>query len=582
LERRLAAILAADVVGYSRLMEQNEADTFERLRAHRKELFEPEIKRHQGRIFKLVGDGLLAEFASVVNAVECATILQQAMAERNAGLADARRIDVRIGVNLGDVIVEGDDVHGDGVNIAARLEGFAAPGGICISDDAHRQIRDKLDAAFHDAGEQHLKNISRPVRIWKWTGATDPRSQGTASSQSTARDERTSIAVLPFLMLSSAAANEHLADSITEDLTTELSKIDSLFVISRTSALAYKGRGVRAAQVGEEIGADYIVEGSVQTAGNSVRVNAQLIETKGGGHLWAERFDGSLDSIFQFQDKITQKVVSALEVRFSGGEQVLLWRAEAADATAYEHFLRGRAYYKEYSRAGNARAKPEFQAALAITPTFIAAMVGLARTHIEDATFGWSPGREASLGEARRLLDSALSLNENHAMARAELAHFLMISGDYEAARQQVQRATSIDPNSAEAQNVTAFICLCLSLPREALKYARKAIQLNPGAPEFYLIVIADAYIMLKRYEEALPLLRRIVARRPSWITARVLLVICHEAMGRHYEACDAVKEIIEMSSSFNIARWRRCLLNPNRPDVEESAMMLRAAGLPE
>jgi adenylate cyclase len=386
---------------------------------------------------------------------------------------------------------------------------------------------------------------------------------------------------LPFMNLTSTSGHEHLADGITEDLTTELSKIDNLFIVSRTSAFAYKGKAIRATQIGEELGADYIVEGSVQTAGNSVRINAQLIETRGGGHLWAEKFDGSLDAILQFQDQITQKVVSALEVRFSEGEQVRLWRDEAADVRAYEHFLRGRAYYKEYSRAGNARAKPEFQAALGITPRFVSAIVGLARTHIEDATFGWSASREGSLAEAKRLLDGALSINENHATARAELAHILMVSGDYDAAREQGQRAISIDPNSAEAQNVTAFIFLCLNLPREALQYARNAIRLSPGAPEFYLIATADAYMMLRRYDEAVPLLERILARRPRWIMARASLAICHETMGRHDEAHRIAMEILEMSSSFSVSRWRRCLINPDRPDICESARMLEAAGLP-
>jgi adenylate cyclase len=583
MQSRLAAILAADMVGYSRLMGTDAAGTVVRQKANRKELIDPAIDSHHGRIFKATGDGFLVEFSSIVDAVSCAVKIQRLMGATQAEVPEDRRIYYRIGINLGEIIEDEGDIFGDGVNIAARIEGLAPRGGLCVSDTVHENLRSQLDISFEDLGEQSLKNIERRVRIWKWSDNSSPSIKESASGgRSSSKEDRTSIAVLPFMNLASTSDHEHLADGITDDLTTELSKIDSLYIVSRTSAFAYKGKTIRATQIGEELGADYIVEGSVQTAGNSVRINAQLIETRGGGHLWAEKFDGSLDAILQFQDQITQKVVSALEVRFSEGEQVRLWRDEAADARAYEHFLRGRAYYKEYSRVGSARAKPQFQAALGITPRFVSAITGLARTHIEDATYGWSASREASLAEAKHLLGSALSMNENHATAHAELAHLLMVSGDYEAARKQAQRATSIDPNSAEAQNVTAFVLLCLNLPGEALSYARNAIRLNPGAPEFYLIVMADAYVMLRRYDEALPLLKRILARRPSWIMARALSVICHEAMGRHDEAHKVASDISEMSSSFGIRRWRRCLHNPDRPDINESAKMLEAAGLPE
>jgi class 3 adenylate cyclase/TolB-like protein len=603
--RRLAAILAADVVGYSRLMGIDEEGTLAALKAHRRELIDPLITQHQGRIVKTTGDGLLIEFPSIVDAVRCAVVMQQGMESRNANVDESHRIRFRIGINVGDVIVEGDDIFGDGVNVAARLEALAEPGHICVSATVREHVAEKLPIGFADLGEHRVKNIARPVHVFRIeTRTIDFEDSGEETLKhserkvrisrpggvgSTTREisvpmkaGRTAIVVLPFMNLGSTSAQEHLADAITEDLTTGLSKIDSLFIISRTSAVAYKGKAISATEIGEELGADYIIEGSVQTAGNSVRINAQLIETRGGGHLWAEKFDGTLDAIFQFQDRITQKVVSALEVRFSEGEQIRLWREEAADAGAYDHFLRGRAYYKEYSRAGNARAKPEFQAALEITPRFVSAIVGLARTHIEDANYGWSSSREGSLAEGKRLLDRAFSINAAHGSAHAELAHFLMISGNYEAARERVLQAISIDPGSAEAQNTAAFVFLCLNLPREALKYARTAIELNPHAPEFYLIVMADAYMLLRRYDEALPLLETILAHRPGWIMARALLAICHEATGQHEEAHKIAMEISEMSPRFSVTRWRRCLHNPDRPDIDDSARMLELAGLPK
>src|SRR5262245_49416624 len=367
MRRRLAAIIAADMVGYSRLMGADAAGTVARQKSSRKELIDPAIDSHHGRIFNTTGDGFLAEFSSVVDAVNCAIEIQLIMGDRQLDLPEDRRIYYRIGINLGEIIEDEGNIFGEGVNVAARIEGLAPPGGICVSDTVHDNLRSQLDISFEDRGEHTLKNIERRVRVWKWNDVSSLRVKRTAlDNRSSAKADRPTIVVLPFMNVAGTSGHEHLADGITEDLTTELSKIDNLFIVSRTSAFAYKGKAIRATQIGEELGADYIVEGSVQTAGNRVRINAQLIETRGGGHLWAEKFDGTLDAIFQFQDRITQKVVSALEVRFSEGEQIRLWREEAADAGAYDHFLRGRAYHKEYSRAGNARAKPEFQAALEI------------------------------------------------------------------------------------------------------------------------------------------------------------------------------------------------------------------------
>jgi adenylate cyclase len=545
-------------------------------------LIDPIISSHRGRVFKTTGDGFLVEFSSIVDAANCAVAIQRDIADKQNDAPAESRISYRIGIHSGEIIEDEGDIFGDGVNVAARIEVLAPPGGICVSDTVRENLRAQLDITFEDIGRQALKNIDRKIQVWRWRGDAAPTAKGPAGDGlAQPGREQTTIAVLPFLILSSTPGHEHLADGITEDLTTCLSKIESLFVVSRASAFAYKGKAMRATQIGQELGADHIIEGSVQTAGNNVRVNVQLTETQSGGQLWAEKFDGSLDNILQFQDQIAQRVVAISEVRFSEGEQVRLWHDEAADVRAYEHFLHGRALYKEYSRGSNSRARPEFQAARAITPRFVSAIVGLARTHIEDATYGWSANRAASLAEAKRLLDDAFSINDSHASAHAELAHYYMVARDYAAAHEQGSIARALDPNSAEAQNVMAFIFLCLNQPKEALTAARNAMRLSPGAPEFYLIATADAQMMLQRFDEALPLLARILGRRPRWLMARAMATICLEALGRHDEAHAMATELLELSPNFSVQRWRRCLHNPDRPDTAQSAAMLKAAGIP-
>ena len=583
MQRRLAAILAADMVAYSRLVSDDESSTLERQKAHRKDLIEPVIAAYNGRIVKTTGDGFLAEFSSVVDAVNCAVEIQRKMRERENDIPETSRIRYRIGINLGEIVFDDNDIFGDGVNIAARLEGLAQSGGLCISDIVHENLRLKLDFRFDDLGERPLKNIARKIRVWQWNDDGAAVSDaGTPQVSLAPENERTSIIVLPFVNMSNAEGSDHLADGITEDLTTALSKIESLYVVSHTSAFARKGHAASTARIGEKLNVQYVVEGSIRTARDRVRINAQLIETNGGGHLWAEKFDGAMDGVFEFQDEIIQKVVSALEVRLSEGEQVRLWRQDSKHPLAYEHFLRGRANAKLYTRTGNVRAKQEFQTALEITPDFTSAIVGLARAHIDAATYAWSPDRKQSLTEAKRLLDRALALDENHVLTRVELAHYLFIAGDYEAAHKMAARAIAIDPNLAEVQNVAAFTLLCLNQPHEALRHARKAIELNPAAPEFYLIVKADAYMALGRFADALPLVMRILVRRPSWIMAKTMLAICYEATNQHSQARHIVSAILEMNPRFTVARWRRCLHNPDRADTTEAARMLRAAGLHE
>ena len=480
--RRLAGILAADVVGYSRLMGTDEDGTLARVQSLLCEVAGPAVTARHGRIFRLMGDAFLAEFPSAVGAVLCAAEIQQAMATCEAPLPEAARLRLRIGVHMGDVLPQGDDLMGDGVNIAARLEGVAEPGGIAVSAAVAEAARGKLPFALEDGGETALKNIHHPVRIWRWPPGSATRYSAAAPETAAApmADARPRVAVLPFDSMVSGPAHQFLADGLCEDLTTALSKLDTLSVVSRTAAFVYKGRNASAVVAGRELDAGYVIEGSVRTAGSRVRINAQLIERDTGAHVWAQKFDGTVDDIFDLQDRITQEIVAALEVRLSDGAMVLVWRAEAGDPEAYEHFLAGRAAYKEYSRAGNARARRSYEEALRRSPRFISAAAGLARTHIEDATFGWSPDKGASLAEARRLLDGAFALVPEHALARAELAHALMVEQRFEEGCREALRAVEADPNLADAAHVLATLLVALGRHEEAQAAVRRIGAVNP------------------------------------------------------------------------------------------------------
>lgn len=408
---------------------------------------------------------------------------------------------------------------------------------------------------------------------YKFTSAVTSIAVTTAPSmpeEMTDTPGKPSLAVLSFDVISSDPEARFFADGFREDLITALAKIDNLAVASRAPAPKEhesKGR--------------YLVGGSVRTAGKRIRITAQLIDSSDGSHIWVERFDGLPDDIFTFQDSIVEQIVTALEVHLSDGAQVLGWRREAADPKAYQQFLSARAAYKEYSRAGNARARAGYAAALAITPGFVAALVGLARTHIEDATWGWSSSRAASEQESLRLLDQAFALTPNHAMARSELAHLFMVQGRFDAAWEEALRAVESDPNLADPLHVLGIVLVCRGRHAEALRYIREALKLNRGVPEFYLIAMAEAELGLRRFGAAAHILNQIVQRRPEWLMARALLVISLVGLGQLEEAATAVEAMRRLSPGFSAARWRRKLFYAERPDVEGLEQMLIRAGLP-
>ena len=478
--RRLTAILAADIAGYSRLMEADEEGTLARLKAHRRELIDPKIAERRGRIVKTTGDGMLVEFASVLDAVRCAAEIQRGMVDREMESAEERRIRFRIGVNLGDVIVEGDDIFGDGVNIAARLESLAEPGGICVSARVQEDAAGKLDLAFEDIGEQQLKNISRPVRVFRvGTKRVAPSSEPPAALP---LPDKPSVAVLPFTNMSGDPEQEFFADGIAEDVITALSRYPSVFVIARNSSFTYKGRAIDVKQIGRELGVRYVLEGSLRKSGNRIRVTAQLVEAETGNHVWAERYDRDLADIFAVQDEISEAVTVAVAPAIASAEQLRAMRKPPGNLDAWAAFQRGLWHMSKLTLDDIALSQTLFQQAIDLDPSFSGGYVGLARAQSLATDFH---GRDLpeTLTSMEALARRAVALDGANAEARASLAHALRKRGDYEGGQVEAERALAISPNLAVAHYVLGATLTLSGRPEEGVAAFRICIRLDPRAP---------------------------------------------------------------------------------------------------
>jgi TolB-like protein len=579
MERRLAAILAADVVGYSRLMEQNEAETFERLRARRKELFEPEIAKHHGRIFKLMGDGLLAEFASVVDAVECAVVLQRGMAERNAGLADGRRIDVRIGINLGDLIVEGDDVHGDGVNIAARLQDFAPTGGVVVSGTAYDHLQGKLAMPLDFVAEQQVKNLARPVRVYR------VRLDGLAAKPTPPLPDKPSIAVLPFENLSGDPEQEYFADGIVEEIITALSRIRWLFVIARNSSFTYKGRAVDVKQVGRELGVRYVLEGSVRKAGNRVRIAGQLVDTSMGVHLWADRFDGELQDIFDLQDQVTASVVGAIAPKLEQAEIERAKRKPTENLDAYDYFLRGLAGVHRWTREANDEALQHFARAIQLDPDFAAAYGMAARCYSQRKVSGWMVDRLQEIAEAERLAKQAATLGKEDAVAlHAAGMTLAYVVGDLDGGAVLIDRALGLNPNLAWAWLFSGWVKVWLGEPEVAIEHVAHAMRLSPYDPHVFNMhaATASAHFFVGRYTEALSWAEMAARAQPNHLIAACIVAASGALAGRLTEARNAVTRLRQLEPTLCMSNLEDLIPLRRSEDFARLAEGLRKAGLPE
>jgi TolB-like protein len=498
-ERRLAAILAADVVGYSRLMGMDEEGTLARLKAYRREIIDPKIAEHHGRIVKLTGDGALVEFPSVVEAVRCAAEIQQKMVEGNPDVPKVERIELRVGITLGDIIIEANDIYGDGVNIAARLEGIAEAGGICISGKVFEEIQGKLDLAFDYIGEHHLKNIAQPVRVYQ------VRLDGVATKArpALALPDKPSIAVLPFQNLSSDQEQDFFAEGITEDLITALSRIRELFVISRNSSFVYKGRANRPNDIARELGVRFILEGSVRVAGNRVRVTAELIDVLSGNHVWAERFDGGLDDIFAVQDEITRGIALALQVKLTYGELARLWEGQTQKLRAWEKMVLARDLFLRFNAIDNREARRILQEALGIDPTYTGAMVQLGLTYWWDARFNISVDKGHSLELAQQQVERVLGLNPEMGSAYMLQGGIAFLRDQDEEAVKLCRKGIDVAPGDSWAQAYFGLVCIYAGDPAAAVVALRTAIRLSPHHPTWYTYNLALANLWIGNFTAA-------------------------------------------------------------------------------
>jgi adenylate cyclase len=581
LQRRLAAILSADVVGYSRLMGLDEAGTLSRLNALRRELIDPAIAAHAGRIVKLMGDGALVEFASAVDAVTCAIEIQRQLRERDASGSQANPIQFRIGINVGDIIIEGEDILGDGVNIAARIEGIAEPGGISISEDAWRQVQGKVAANFVDAGEQSLKNIARPVRVYRLDLVPKAGSVLKAQRPAIALPDKPSIAVLAFNNMSGDPEQEYFSDGISEDIITDLSKLSELHVIARNSSFTYKGKPVDVMQVGRDLRVRYVLEGSVRKAGNRVRVTGQLIDAESGAHIWADRFDRDLNDIFAVQDELTQEIISALKVKLTPEKKDRLARKNTIDQEAYDLFLRGRERAWLNTRSGNIEARSLLGRAVTINPDFAAAHAFIGFTHVNDYINGWADIPERSLQIGLEIAERAVQMDETEPQGHYALAVALYFHRQLDRALAEARRSVALEPNFAQGHQTIARILTFSGDANGAINTLDAYMRLDPLYPDMLLYFLAEARFWLGQFDEAVMALKQRHERNPDSATSYALLASCYGHLGRIAESRAAWAEVMRISPNFSIERQRRILPFKNPDDFERRVEGLRLAGLP-
>jgi adenylate cyclase len=581
--RRLAAILAADIAGYSLLMGADEVGTVQALREHRSAA-DPLIAQHGGRVVKTTGDGVLIEFGSVVGTVECALGLQRLVAERNAGTPAERRMEWRIGIHIGDVLIEGDDILGDGVNIAARLEGIAEPGGICISEDAFRQVRGRVDAEFVDLGEQSLKNIAQPLRVYR-VGSSPAARQPITPPGALPLPDKPSLAVLPFQNMTGDAEQEYFVDGMVEEITTAIGRLPWLFVIARNSAFTYKGKPVDVKQVAQQLGVRYVLEGSVRKAGNRVRITGQLVDTATGAHIWADRFDGAIDDIFELQDQVASSVAGAIEPKLRQSEIERASRKPTASLTAYDLYLRALAQSYRLTEEGFAEAVVLARQALAIDPAYAPAAALVGRCRGLQRVQGWRALSDEDLTEACRLARQALEAERDDADTIWHAAWTLFfLAGDAAMAAAALDRVLALNPNAAHAWLVRGHIHAQRNQPEQAIELIERARRLSPFDPYtfFYANTIAVAHFAARRFEQAIEWADRALHERPRLVPAMRVKVAANAHLGRLDAARAELNRLLAIDPKLTIAGFRE-YAHFMAPEVLELQIAgLRLAGLPE
>jgi adenylate cyclase len=618
-KRKLTAILSADVKGYSRLMGEDDQATVRTITAYR-EVFIQVVQKHRGRVVDSPGDNILAEFASVIDAVGSAVEIQEELRVRNAELPDDRKMEFRIGVNLGDVIHEEDRIYGDGVNVAARIESLAEPGGVCVSGTVFDQIESKLPLGYEFLGEQSVKNISKPIRIYKalmdpdavgkvigelraepkrgqktaivvlaalllvvgglliWRTAFPPAQVASMEKMAFPLPDRPSIAVLPFDNLNKDPKQEYFSDGLTVEIITALSKIPDLFVIAKHSMFTYKGKPVKVKQVAEEMGVRYVLEGSVRTEEERVRVTAQLIDTLSGDNLWAERYDRTLKDIFSLQDEITMNILTALQVELTRGEKIRVLLKSTDNIDAYQKFLKGRVHFLRFNPDDNAAARKLWEEAIALDPKFISAYVDLSWTYLIDLHLGVSKSPKESLGRATQIAQKAISLDENSPFALSLLCSISAVKRKFDEAIAYGEKAVALSPNDSLS---IAFLGRALTSAgryEEALSRFEKAIRLDPIPLDWYITRVGQCYLHMGRYEEALEEFKKVLHRSPKNMVNRLLLAADYSLLGRKEDASAEAAEILKLNPKFSIeavAKWPY----KNKADLDFVISALRKAG---
>jgi adenylate cyclase len=576
--RRLAAILAADVVGYSRLMAGDEAGTLSALKRHRDAVFNPSVAANNGRIVKLIGDGTLVEFASVVDAVNCAISIQRAIAGEKA---EGPRITLRIGVNLGDIIIDDNDIYGDGVNVAARLEPLAEPGGICVSSIVNESVGRRVDVAFADGGEVNVKNIDRPIRVWKWhpSASTAPLAPLTAAPKPKA--EAQSIAVLPFNNMSQDPEQEYFSDGITEDIITDLSKVPGLMVIARNSSFTYKGRSVDVRTVGRELGVRSVLEGSIRKAGNRVRITAQLIDAETGGHVWAERYDRDLTDIFTVQDEVTLEIVGALKVALTPSEKARIADSSTRSTDAHDTFLRAREILNAHiTKPTWEKATALLEHAIALDPNYAEAYAGLAFTSGMGFSNNWG-GDPKALDKAAAFAEQAVALKPDDSTVHGIMGMIAGMRGDTERSRMAVDRALTLNPNNAQALNTRGAAAIFRGEPAAGIPDLERAVRIDP-AGTIYLHFLGLAHLMLGHYQTAAAHFRERILLAPETDLSRVMLASALGHLGSTEEARRIWKEMKAINPQYDLEYHVGRLPFRQKEDAQRIRDGLRKAGLPD
>ena len=627
MERRLAAILAADVVGYSRLMEADEEATVRALSACR-QVIDRLVADHRGRVFGSAGDSVVAEFPSPVEAVRCAVDIQRDLEARNVDLPEDRRMRLRIGVNLGDVIAEGDNLLGDGVNIAARLEALADAGGICLSGPVFDQIKKQRDLGYEYLGEHEVKNIAEPVRVynvltepeaagkiigetkrakpaWKlvalatavvvligvaaavtWLRPLEPAIEpASVERMAFPLPNKPSVAVLPFDNLSGDASQDHVADGLTEDIIAALSQVSSLFVIARNSTFVYKGKPVKVQRVAEDLGVRYVLEGSVQASGDQVRITAQLIDALTGNHLWAERYDRKMTDLFALQDEITEHIVTALQIKLTEGEQMRVRRKHTRNLEAWNLLSRGVEHFYSSTKTDNASAREWFEKAIEVDRGYALAYALLAWTHWHDAFQGWSENREESLERASFLAEKAQALDDALPDVYALQGTIHLLKREYDEAIEAGEKAVAHNPNHATNTAILAMILHNAGRPKEAIQKFKTAMRLSPYYSAWFLEVLGFAYLAAKQPDEALVAFEEFLVRRRSATHAshaHIGRALAYHALGQDDEARAEVAKAVEADAGISVTQFGQLSLNKDRRGLERGLATLRELGLPE